>query len=90
MQAKLKNPYFTVSAVRDPDMFFGRAELLKKVYSAITDRHSVSLVGSRRIGKSSLLRCMLSPEIQKRFEYDLKHHIFVFIDLREYSHYRGR
>lgn len=84
MQTRLTNPYCAVSAVRNPDMFFGRTDLLRRFYSAIANHQSVSLVGSRHIGKSSFLKCVQSPEIQRRFEYDLSHYIFVFIDLRQY------
>ena len=71
--------------IRDSDMFFGRADILRLVYSAVANRQSISVVGPRGIGKSSFLRYASLPEVQVRFPYyDLSRHIFVFFDLREY------
>jgi hypothetical protein len=81
---EVMNPYYDMTAVRNPDMFFGRTNLLRSLYSAITHHQCISLVGSRHIGKSSVLRCMHRPEIYTRFGYDLSRYVLVFIDLREY------
>jgi hypothetical protein len=81
-----RNPYFNLTAIRRLDMFFGRTHLLRRFYAAIANRQSVSLVGPRHIGKSSFLLCASQPEMQAHFEFDLSHHIFVYLDLREYLH----
>src|SRR5439155_14586342 len=87
MIIKSQNPYFDLVGVRDPEeRFFGRVHQLRRVFSAIENHQSISLVGSLHLGKSSLLQCLLLPEIQKRFECDLSHHILVLLDLREYLH----
>ena len=78
------NPYFNLAIIRSPDMFFGRTLLLRRFYEAIFNRQSVSLRGPRYIGKSSFLWCASLPEVQARFPYDLRYHIFVYLDLREY------
>lgn len=66
-------------------MFFGRGNLLRRFYAAITNHQSVSLVGSRHIGKSSLLRCAILPEVQAQFtDFNLRRHIFVYLDLGEF------
>ncbi len=80
------NPYFNLTAIRKPDMFFGRNHLLRRFYAAIANRQSVSLVGPRHIGKTSFLLCASQPKMRERFEFDLRHHIFVYLDLREYLH----
>src|SRR2546430_12284285 len=80
------NPYFNLTAIRDVDRFFGRTSLVKRFYSAIANRQSVSLVGPRHIGKTSFLLCASQPKMRERFELDLSHHIFVYLDLREYLH----
>jgi len=67
-------------------MFFGRTKLFQRLYTAIANRQSVSLEGSLRIGKSSLLWCACLPEMQARFEFNLHQHIFVPLDLCEYLH----
>jgi hypothetical protein len=84
------NPYFDYTTVRDPAMFFGRDEELGELYEASNRLQSISIVGLRHIGKSSIFRYMISPQVQEklaeRFGYDLHNHIFVLIDLREYLH----
>jgi len=89
MQNTPANPYQNFTAVRDADMFIGRNTLLRRLYSAVASQQCISLVGPRHIGKSSLLTCMLLPEVQKRFEYDLSKHIFVPLDLRKYRKNTG-
>ncbi len=80
----LANPYQNLTALRRADMFFGRGALLRRLYSGVANQQCLSLVGPRHIGKSSVLTCMLLPEIQKQFEYDLNKHLFVSLDLRKY------
>ncbi|HLI08515.1 MAG TPA: hypothetical protein VKV40_18275 [Ktedonobacteraceae bacterium] len=85
------NPYFNLAIVRNAEMFFGRASLLKRFYVTIANCQSVSLLGSRYIGKSSFLWYTTRPEAQKlfpfdqkQFPFDLSSRIFVFLDLREF------
>lgn len=86
MENQSPNPYFNLAMIRDIEMFFGRTNLLKRFYSALVNRQSVSILGRRRVGKSSFLWCASSPEMQARFTYDLSHHVFVFLDLHDYLH----
>lgn len=65
-------------------MFFGRTTLLRHLYESVAYRQSVSIIGPRCIGKSSLLWYASLPEVQERFAFDFKRFIFVFLDLREY------
>ena len=81
-----QNPYFNLSMIHNPDMFFGRTSLLKRFYAALASHQSVSILGKRRIGKSSFLWCSSLPEMFNRFSFDLKSHIFVFLDLHDYLH----
>lgn len=81
---KPNNPYQYTTAVREAEMFFGRTHILRQIYSAINSKQCISLVGSRRIGKSSILTCMLLPEMQKRFEFDFSRHIFIPLDMAEF------
>ncbi|HEU5230605.1 MAG TPA: ATP-binding protein, partial [Ktedonobacteraceae bacterium] len=78
------NPYYNMTAVRDPQMFYGRTRLLGMLFSALANRQCISLVGSRGIGKSSVLQYMKLAEVQQQFGFDSSHYILVLIDLREY------
>ncbi len=80
------NPYFNLSMIRNVEMFFGRKKLLRRFYAALANHQSVSILGKRRIGKSSLLWCAALPEMQARFPFDLSHHIFIFLDLHDFLH----
>jgi hypothetical protein len=78
------NPYYDHDAVRDPSMFFGRWHELRMLFNALEKRQCVSIVGSRHIGKSSLLKFLANTEIQQRYGYDLRDRIFILTDWREY------
>src|ERR1700731_4542977 len=80
------NPYFNLAMIRNVEMFFGRNKLLRRFYTALANHQSVSILGKRRIGKSSFLWCASLREMQARFPFDLSHHIFIFLDLHEYLH----
>ena len=81
-----ENPYYDHAIVRNPGMLFGREQLFHEIYRACLHRQSFSLVGTRFIGKSSILSHISSPEIQQRQPNaaDLKRLIFIFIDMRDY------
>ncbi len=83
------NPYYDYAIVRDPEMFFGREQLLRDIYLSCINRQCFSLVGTRFIGKSSLLVYMQSPVIQQRiFERtELKYFVFVYVDMRDFLQY---
>ena len=51
----MPNPYSYDPMVTDPKMFFGREEELRTLYTRLRTMQSTSIVGLRRIGKSSLL-----------------------------------
>ncbi len=49
------NPYAERGTVRDAERFFGRTRELDEILSRLATMQSISVVGERRIGKSSLL-----------------------------------
>lgn len=48
------NPYISGEPVRQPDMFFGRDALLRKIVNAL-HQNSIMIHGERRMGKTTLL-----------------------------------
>lgn len=88
MQANppMTNPYFDCEAVSNLSMFFGRQQELQTLYGAIVKRQSVSIVGSRHIGKSSLLKFLGNSELQQQYGYDFQRFLFIFTDWRTYLH----
>jgi predicted Ser/Thr protein kinase len=58
----MNNPYVFRGPVRDPAMFFGRTHELNEIAAFLRGNQSVSIVGPRKIGKTSLLFHLLRPE----------------------------
>lgn len=73
------NPYMNRGAIRKPEDFFGRTLELQEIYKRLLGGQSISLVGERRIGKSSLLNAVGF----QREEYDFPGEFhFVFVDMQ--------
>ena len=49
------NPFTLRGTIRDPQQFFGRHTEVQQIFDRLRTMQSVSVVGERRIGKSSLL-----------------------------------
>lgn len=78
------NPFYANDAVRDVTMFFGRQRELQMLYQAIAKHQSVSIVGIRHIGKSSVLKFLGEPALQRLYGFDPQRYIFILTDWREY------
>ena len=81
----LYNPYINTNTLRDQNMFFGRRALLRRIYERLISKQCISLIGLQHVGKSSLLHALPLRELQGNFADSLEKHIFVLLDLREYS-----
>lgn len=57
----MNNPYISRGPVQDEQMFFGRVHELREVGAFLRGNQSVSLVGPRKIGKTSLLFHLMRP-----------------------------
>jgi len=80
-----RNPYLNRVAIKDPSQFFGRAREVSRIFSRLGSSRpqSISVVGDRRIGKSSLLYYINNPEIRSRFLDQPSAYVFAFIDLQQ-------
>jgi len=73
--------YFTIGPyITDPQKFYGRDEELRTILHRLRTMQSTSVVGERRIGKSSLLYHIFQTGNARLQTNDLR---FVFIDLQE-------
>ena len=79
------NPYLNRVMVPHPELFFGRQTLVRRIFSRINaDRpQSVSLVGERRIGKSSLLNYLSFAEIRLKNLLQPESFIFIHLDFQQ-------
>jgi tRNA A-37 threonylcarbamoyl transferase component Bud32 len=57
----MKNPYIFRGPVHDPAMFIGRKHELNEIAAFLRGNQSVSIVGPRKIGKTSLLFHLMRP-----------------------------
>ena len=73
------NPYSYGPMVTDPKMFFGREEELRTLYTRLRTMQSTSVVGLRRIGKSSLLYHL----VQSLGSELGRHYLPVYVDLHD-------
>lgn len=78
-----ENPFFHRGAIRRAKHFHGRTAEVEQILGLLRNGQSVSLIGPRRIGKSSLLLHLCRSEVRKDFELDLPHALFVMLDCQE-------
>jgi len=77
----LTNPFEYGKPIADPTRFFGRQSELLRLRDGCYQMRSISIVGERRVGKSSLLRLFTVPEFVKNFNFGDKY-IFCFYDFQ--------
>jgi serine/threonine-protein kinase len=80
-----RNPYLNRVMIKRREEFFGRTQEIKRIYARLnaTPPGSISIVGDRKIGKSSLLNYIYArPNRQQNLEAPDKT-VMVFLDLQE-------
>lgn len=77
------NPYTSRTMIKDPAAFVGRATELRDVYTLLAALQSCSIVGPRRIGKSSLLYHLAHPASYSPHLPTPDQYVCAFIDLQE-------
>lgn len=82
----IENPYFHRGPIRKPEHFFGRTQEVANTLSLLRNNQSVSIVGPRRIGKTSLLLHMSHPAVTSQHGLSPTEHLFIFIDCEGLSH----
>jgi tRNA A-37 threonylcarbamoyl transferase component Bud32 len=75
------NPFFNRQRVVNPSYFFGREREVEALYSAVATRQSRSIVGERKLGKSSLLTQLASPDSLRKHGFDPDKYVFIYVDL---------
>lgn len=92
----MKNPYTNTMGIEDPEYFCGREEEIERIYSNLCKQTpiSISVIGERRTGKTSLLEYISDPyaisfviekynrEYGLGLDFDPKKFIFVYVDLQ--------
>jgi hypothetical protein len=80
----LGNPFTYGNPISDPNRFVGRAREAEQIFGRLRNEEfeSSSLVGDRRIGKTSLLNYLANPSVRVKYGLPLEQFIFVYVDLQ--------
>jgi hypothetical protein len=73
------NPFGKIGRITNPTEFFGREDLLRRLFEELSKGSNLSLVGMSQVGKSSLLSmiCKLGPD-----RLTLSSESFVYLDMQ--------
>jgi tRNA A-37 threonylcarbamoyl transferase component Bud32 len=78
---RLRNPFFSRQRITDPSCFYGRKREIESLYSAVFTHQCRSIVGERKLGKSSLLTAVAQPATMARYGLDPTRTLFIYLDL---------
>jgi Novel STAND NTPase 2 len=78
------NPFTYGNPISDPRRFFGRAREVEQIFGRLRNEEfeSSSVVGDRRIGKTSLLNYLADPGIRAAHGLDRGRYNFFYVDLQ--------
>ncbi|MCA9960909.1 MAG: winged helix-turn-helix domain-containing protein [Chloroflexota bacterium] len=79
----IDNPFFHRGAIRRPEDFYNRESEIAQILGLLHNGQSVSLIGPRRIGKSSLLIHLTRAEVREQMQLHPPHALFVLVDCQE-------
>lgn len=81
----MDNPFYHRGAIRRVHDFHNREAEISQILGLLRNGQSVSLIGPRRIGKSSLLIHLTRAEVRAQMRLDPPHALFVLIDCQEFG-----
>jgi len=74
----IENPFFHRGPIRDPGYFYNRNYEVKRTLKMLSKGQSVSIIGPRKIGKTSLLFHISRPEVMQEHGLDPACHLIVY------------
>jgi len=90
---RTQNPYQNRKVIKNPDDFFGRRKEVHEIFDLISNSNgpqSISVVGERKIGKSSLLLFIKNEIIQKKYLESPDDYIFIYLELNAFLNYDSK
>ena len=81
----IDNPFFHRGAIRRPEEFHGREAELRQILGLLRNGQSVSLIGPRRIGKSSMLLHLARPQTRASHNLEPPQTLFLLLDCQEFG-----
>ena len=84
-RATSKNPYLSRTMIKNRDSFFGRHQEVRRIFARLnaSPPGSMSIVGDRKIGKSSLLNYVYMRHTREAHLDDPDRMVMVFLDFQE-------
>lgn len=79
----IDNPFFHRGAIRRSRYFYGREAETDQILGLLRNGQSVSLIGPRRIGKSSLLIHLCRADVRQKLNLQPPKSLFVLLDCQE-------
>ncbi len=81
-----QNPYSNVAGIDDPSLFIGRQTDLEILLPALLESkpRCYSVVGQRKIGKTSLVQHLMRPSTILRQGFSPDQHLFVYFNCQKY------
>ncbi len=79
----IDNPFYHRGAIRRADDFFGRSAIIAEILGLLRNGQSASIIGPRRIGKSSLLLHLCREEVRRDFTLHAPNALFILVDCQE-------
>ncbi len=79
----IDNPFFHRGAIRRAEEFHGRLNEIGQILGLCRNGQSVSIIGPRRIGKSSLLLQLCRPAVRAQYDLSPQEAIFALVDCQE-------
>jgi hypothetical protein len=78
------NPFTYGNPISDPRRFVGRVREVEQIFGRLLNEEfeSSSLVGDRRIGKTSLLKYLADPSVRETRGLGVGRYSFVYVDLQ--------
>jgi hypothetical protein len=80
----LGNPFTYGNPISNPHRFVGRTREVEQIFGRLRNEEfeSSSLVGDRRIGKTSLLNYLADPGVRAKHSLPPEQYVFVYADLQ--------
>jgi len=80
-----RNPYLSRTMIKNRDSFFGRHQEVRRIFARLnaSPPGSISIVGDRKIGKSSLLNYVYMRQTRETHLDDPDRMVMVFLDFQE-------
>ena len=84
LELLLLNPFTFGNPIRDPAHFIGRESKLRQIVNRLRSsaHESTSIVGERRIGKTSLLKHLENKEVAEEFGLPPEEYCLVYMDFQ--------